>query len=450
MFTNEEFETVLTKAKEGDASAGSRLLEQYNTAITDLINNQAAGTSADVAAIHNQVVQTVLQNLGQVGSKDQLDQLVTNTAVTIASATVAELSSSPINNTISQTGEIRFDPNTGQPLGNTGPVPTPSMLFDPNTGKPIGNYNSNTGTIPTPSMLFDPNTGQPLGNTGAIPTSPMGFDPNTGKPIGNDNSNTGAIPTQSMLFDPNTGQPLGNTGAIPTSPMSFDPNTGQPLGNTGAIPTSSMGFDPNTGQPLGNTGFIPAGSMGYDPNTGKPIGQSQGSDKRSIILLSVLCGVLVVGLIGFCGWWFFLRDRDTSAAEEPIAQVTETSPAEVTAIPDVTPIPEQIAEAQPSSIPDATVKPEATRIPDATQIPDARGNVIGKATIIIRDKDTLRKRTEPSTRSNSTVIKNDYANYGEVYDVYDVVSADGYTWYEIGDDIWVADKSGKWISYQSY
>ena len=46
--------------------------------------------------------------------------------------------------------EVKFDPNTGQPLSSG-----TEMKFDPNTGQPLS-----SGT----EMKFDPNTGQPLNN----------------------------------------------------------------------------------------------------------------------------------------------------------------------------------------------------------------------------------------------------------------------------------------------
>ena len=354
MYSEEQFQEFLTKAKAGDAASTAALLEPYNSTLSDLISNQLAGTMADPIAVRNDVLNEITAHLGEITSKDQLDQLVTNIAVTSAASAAAAFPAAPDEPAIYNTGS--------QPIVN--------------------------------NEMF--NTGE-------------------------------------MRFDPNTGQPLANTGMFNTGEMRFDPNTGQPIGNTGTFPA----------QPVG----------GFDPNTGKPLGQkdSSGQQKVGLGLLIALCAVLVIGLIGVCVWWFLLRDTGSDyASNEPVAETAEASPEGSAAIPDATPIPEQTAEAVASSIPDATAIPDATPIPDVSTIPDVSSNVIGKATIIIRDKDTLRKRTEPSTRSNSSIIKNDYANYGEVYDVYDVTTADGYTWYEIGDDVWVADKSGKWIRYQSY
>ncbi len=375
MYSEEQFQEYLAKAKTGDVASTAALLEPYNSTLSDLISNQLAGTLADPIAVRNDVLNEIASHLSEITSKGQLDQLVTNIAVTSAASAAAAFPAAPAEPALYNTGAQQ-------------------QIMD-------------AGMFNTGELRFDPQTGQPLANTGMFNTGELRFDPETGQPL------NGMPNVSDVRFDPNTGQPIGNTGTFPVQ---------QPVG----------GFDPNTGRPLGPQG--------------RPAQQKSG-----VGLLIALCAVLVVGLIGICVWWFLLRDTgsDTTSAA-PVAETAETLQEETAAIPDATPIPEQTAEAVASSIPDVTAIPDATAIPDVSTIPDVNSNVIGRATIIIRDKDTLRKRTEPSTRSNSTVIKNNYANYGEVYDVYDVTTADGYTWYEIGDDVWVADKSGKWISYQSY
>ncbi len=60
--------------------------------------------------------------------------------------------------------------------------------------------------------------------------------------------------------------------------------------------------------------------------------------------------------------------------------------------------------------------------------------------------DTLNIREQPSTSSKvvATLNKNDirYANYERKMDP---VQADGYTWYFIGENQWIADKNGEWV-----
>lgn len=56
--------------------------------------------------------------------------------------------------------------------------------------------------------------------------------------------------------------------------------------------------------------------------------------------------------------------------------------------------------------------------------------------------DSIKIRIQPST---SALEENKRAKKGEVYDYYEVVENEGYTWYRIGDFGWIADQDGEWI-----
>ena len=56
----------------------------------------------------------------------------------------------------------------------------------------------------------------------------------------------------------------------------------------------------------------------------------------------------------------------------------------------------------------------------------------------------LRIRTAPTTASSFV----GYAEEGKTYDVYGVTSADGYTWYQIGTNQYIAD-NGTWVTYRT-
>ena len=71
-----------------------------------------------------------------------------------------------------QPDTLRFDPQTGEPLG-----PKPKPAFDPVTGLP--KKAGPTEEVPVP---FDPETGLPLEAESREPTQPS-FDPETGEPI---------------------------------------------------------------------------------------------------------------------------------------------------------------------------------------------------------------------------------------------------------------------------
>lgn len=68
-------------------------------------------------------------------------------------------------------------------------------------------------------------------------------------------------------------------------------------------------------------------------------------------------------------------------------------------------------------------------------------SVIGKATVNVKK---LRIRSKASTSGE----KLGYAKKGKTYDVYEIKSGGGYTWYRIGEDEWIAD-DGTWITYQA-
>lgn len=69
-------------------------------------------------------------------------------------------------------------------------------------------------------------------------------------------------------------------------------------------------------------------------------------------------------------------------------------------------------------------------------------NIIGSAKIKVNG---LRIRKDASLNSD----KAGTAVYGKSYSVYDTKTADGYTWYQIGDNQWVADNGGNWLDYNT-
>ena len=60
--------------------------------------------------------------------------------------------------------------------------------------------------------------------------------------------------------------------------------------------------------------------------------------------------------------------------------------------------------------------------------------------------DTLKIRVAPSTRAEETI----WTAKGDVYQVYDVTSAEGYTWYRAGPEAWIADKEGKYVLFTEH
>lgn len=93
-------------------------------------------------------------------------------------------------------------------------------------------------------------------------------------------------------------------------------------------------------------------------------------------------------------------------------------------------------DAAPLTTPTPT--PEATPTPTPAAVQQASGT-IGKVTVNV---DNLNIRASASTSSESK----GHATQGTTYDVYETASADGYTWYRIGTDQWIAS-DGTWAVY---
>lgn len=69
-------------------------------------------------------------------------------------------------------------------------------------------------------------------------------------------------------------------------------------------------------------------------------------------------------------------------------------------------------------------------------------NVIGTARVKVSG---LRIRKDAGLNADNE----GHAEYGKSYSVYDTKTADGYTWYQIGDDEWIADNGGDWLDYNT-
>ena len=78
----------------------------------------------------------------------------------------------------------------------------------------------------------------------------------------------------------------------------------------------------------------------------------------------------------------------------------------------------------------------------SSQSPEWQG-YIGKVLILV---DGLNCRSEPSTNGEKlgTVLK-DYAYY-----VYESRESEGYTWYRIENNRWIADKGGEWVTFANW
>lgn len=105
---------------------------------------------------------------------------------------------------------------------------------------------------------------------------------------------------------------------------------------------------------------------------------------------------------------------------------------------EVTAEPEETAEA--TAIASAAAIPSATPTPTAT--PDEHAGYVGHLTVTT---DVVRVRNSASL--SGTEVGS--ATYGQEYDVIATADADGYTWYEIGENQWMPS-DGTWAEYTQY
>ena len=87
--------------------------------------------------------------------------------------------------------------------------------------------------------------------------------------------------------------------------------------------------------------------------------------------------------------------------------------------------------------PEPAVSAVVTPVPAPTVDPNApMGQILVK-------EEAINIRTAPDT--NAEIV--DVLEKGRTYDVYEIEKDADYTWYRIGEDRWVADTNGEWMSY---
>ena len=97
-----------------------------------------------------------------------------------------------------------------------------------------------------------------------------------------------------------------------------------------------------------------------------------------------------------------------------------------------TPEPTETAEAEETE--------EPTPTPEIEETPEPDDGIIGSAHILVTDL-TIRKGPGVSYEQNGLT------EYDATYDVYEVAEADGYTWYKVAEEQWVADYLGQYVTY---
>lgn len=165
----------------------------------------------------------------------------------------------------------------------------------------------------------------------------------------------------------------------------------------------------------------------YDDGEDEDDDYDESGFRFPVWLLSLIAVLLLIGF-AVLAVKIFLPDTWNS--------ITGKDKPAATASPTPTP------EVKPTETPEYTVAPEAVE-PSPEPTPEVPVNsIIGTASVKVNN---LNIRSKPSTSGDRAGT----AVNGKSYDVYEVASAEGYTWYRISDNQWIADKSGQWVTYKA-
>ena len=150
--------------------------------------------------------------------------------------------------------------------------------------------------------------------------------------------------------------------------------------------------------------------------------EEEDEDKGYLVKRVLLLIVLAVVLVGL-GLFAVLSNRQD---EEKLAEQRQ----------------HQIAEQTPEPTPTATPTPSATPVPSSTPVPTSTPEAAPQYGTAVINAELI-KRDQPSV--NGVAVGSAYA--GESYQVINMQEAEGYTWYQLSDNTWVASE-GTWVTYQ--
>lgn len=157
--------------------------------------------------------------------------------------------------------------------------------------------------------------------------------------------------------------------------------------------------------------------------------------KKSHWLLKSLIAILL-GAGAAVGLYLYLVMNKAKPAA-PQAKPAETQETET--VPEETEKPAETEQkpAETEQKPEEKTEEKTEETPAETE---DTGEVVGSAEVIV---DELRIRAGSGTGFDEV----DVAPYGAVYDVYEVRSDNEYMWYRIGDEMWIADSEGSWVTF---
>ncbi len=155
------------------------------------------------------------------------------------------------------------------------------------------------------------------------------------------------------------------------------------------------------------------------PEKKNDVVEEEDEDRGYLVRRIVVLVILALILVGL-GLFAVLSNRQD---EEHLAEQRQQQIAEETPTPEPTPTP----------TPSAT--PTPTPVAETPEPAPQYGTAVINAELI--------KRDQPSV--NGTAVGSAYA--GESYQVINIQESEGYTWYQLSDNTWVASE-GTWVTYQ--
>lgn len=155
------------------------------------------------------------------------------------------------------------------------------------------------------------------------------------------------------------------------------------------------------------------------PEKKNDVVEEEDEDKGYLVRRIVVLVILALILVGL-GLFAVLSNRQD---EEHLAEQRQQQIAEETPTPEPTPTP----------TPSAT--PTPTPVAETPEPAPQYGTAVINAELI--------KRDQPSV--NGVAVGSAYA--GESYQVINIQESEGYTWYQLSDNTWVASE-GTWVTYQ--
>ena len=178
--------------------------------------------------------------------------------------------------------------------------------------------------------------------------------------------------------------------------------------------------------------------------------------KRKINVLR-LALVIIVGILILMGLFLLLKglfSGGNKPAETPAAEVTPTPDSSETADPSKTPdtavSPSPEAAVTPSPSPEASASPDAavtpSPSPEATATPGTEGHHVSRTGTLTINAGNLRVRSEPTTSNDKNILR--IAEKGKTYTVTETKKTEGFTWYKIGENEWVADNGNGWVTFR--